>query len=409
MLVTDGDKVCVHKQNADKTAGDSLHCYTGADAEAQAKKYMAALYANTKHEMAIGFLGTELSSGIDETIHSSIDGLAARDDIPFLSAGGYEVEIKTNELDAYYNHSLEIIESTRTEKGEIVGLPIDKDKHDHAGGAGWIVGMEMDKTRNIIKFIVKWTKEGADLVRGNIRRFFSPSLDLINKTIIGGSLTNYPASKDSQNRLLLRPVELSQNMKEIDMAKTLEELFGDLKTSITEAINGKPDAPVTPSAPVELAEGVNPSIQELLKTPDAIEEMGKRAVELAQAAIKAGERKQHIVQFAASVAGGTKEKPFGLKVKPDRIVRLLLSLPEAQAKEVEAILSANLDAAIDFAQHGFESNGFPIKPEIPGDYKAAARIWVEAGHKIEKWFDQYKELGSPADYNLAEFTMVKES
>lgn len=42
-LVKDGDQTCVHKENADGTAGEKLKCY---DNEADAKAYMRALYAH---------------------------------------------------------------------------------------------------------------------------------------------------------------------------------------------------------------------------------------------------------------------------------------------------------------------------------------------------------------------------
>lgn len=42
----DDGKVCVHKENADGSAGEELTCYTGKDADDKANKYLSALYAN---------------------------------------------------------------------------------------------------------------------------------------------------------------------------------------------------------------------------------------------------------------------------------------------------------------------------------------------------------------------------
>jgi hypothetical protein len=334
-----------------------------------------------------------------------IDGLAAG---TFVSMSGEEVTFTPTELQTYIANTQKIIESTRTESGEIVGLPIDKDKHDHAGGAGWIVGLELDQTRNVIRFLVNWTQEGIDLIKGNIRRFFSPSTNPENKVILGGSLTNWPATRLETGQILLRPVELSQSIKEIDMPKTLEEMFVDLKAGILEALGRTPpvenQAPVQPASP----ETTSPTLRELLNTPEAIEELGQRASQLAQEAIQAEKRKLHAVEFAARISGGTREKPFGLKSKPNEIVALLLSLPEKQARAVEKILEDNLNSAIDFAEHGFDSEGFIQKPQLPAAIKPYAQQWVNAGKPIKDFFAQNPELGSADNYNLVEFMKEKE-
>lgn len=358
--------------------------------------------------MQSNFSFTELSADVlvDPIGLKYIDGLAAG---TFVSMSGEEVTFEASELQAYIENTQKIIESTRTERGEVVGLPIDKDRHDHAGGAGWIVGLELDGARNIIRFLVNWTEDGVDLIKGNIRRFFSPSTDPQNKVILGGSLTNWPATRLETGQILLRPVELSQSIKEIDMPKTLEEMFVDLKAGLLEAL-GRPAATeqqATPPAPAD-SDPPSQSLRELLNTPDAVEELGKRATEIAQDAIKAERRKAHAVEFAARIVGGTREKPFGLRVKPHEIVALLLSLPEKQARAVEKVLEGSLDAAIDFAEHGFDAEGFIQKPHLPAAIKPYAQQWVDAGKPIIEFFAQNPELGPAENYNLVEFMKVKE-
>jgi len=196
-------------------------------------------------------------------------------------------------------------------------------------------------------------------------------------------------------------------MKEIDMPKTLEEMFADLKAGILEAVGRKP-AEHQADPPADEPEQVSPTLRELLNTPDAVEELGKRASEMAQEAIKAEKRKMRAVEFAAKIAGGTREKPFGLRVKPNEIVALLLSLPDKQAQAVEKMLEGALGAAIDFAEHGFDSEGFIQKPQLPTAIKPYARQWVEAGKPITEFFAQNPELGEAENYNLVEFMKVKE-
>jgi hypothetical protein len=356
---------------------------------------------NTKpHQDLWAFSFTELAAS-----QKSIDGLAANDDDPFISMHGEEVYIKSDDLAAYIENTLTVIESTKTESGEIVGLPIDLEAHNHKGGAGWIIGLELDAARNVIRFVVNWTEKGIELIKGNLSRFFSPSVDTENKIILGGSLTNWPASRNAKGQILLRPVELSQSIKEIDMEKTLMEILAELPGKVAEAVRGgkAPETSPAPTAPTELEAGISPQLKELLNTPEAIEELGKQAQSIARDAIRAEKRKAHVVHFASKLAGGTAEHPFGLKVNPNEVVALLLSLPERQAQAVEKILENALDGAINFSMRGLDGSGFIQKPEVPNEVKTYLRTWVDAGKPIGEFFKINVELGNPDDYNLAEF------
>ena len=155
-----------------------------------------------------------------------MDGLAPTADVPFMSMGGHEVTVSAEELQDYVKNGQAIIDSTVDSTGEPVGLPIDMQSHDHKGGAGWIKGLKIDTARNVVLFLVEWTEAGAELIRSNMRRFFSPSIDPTAKFILGGSLTNWPASRNSIGQLLLKPVELSQDypMKGMSMTVDIDKL-----------------------------------------------------------------------------------------------------------------------------------------------------------------------------------------
>ncbi len=362
-------------------------------------QWAAVKHTESYVEMRQDFSFTELS-----TPHKAIDGLAANDDDPYISMHGEEVFIKSDELAAYIENTLAVIESTKTEGGEIVGLPIDMEAHNHKGGAGWIVGLELDTARNVIRFLVNWTEKGIELIKGNLSRFFSPSVDTENKLILGGSLTNWPASRNAKGQILLRPVELSQSIKEIDMEKTLLEILAELPGKVAEAVRGgKQQEPPPAPPPTEFETEISPALKELLRTPEGIEELGKKAQEMARDAIHLEKRKMHTVQFASKLAGGTAERPVGLKVRPNEIVALLLSLPEPQALAVEKILASALDGAINFSMRGLDGNGFIQKPELPKEVKGYLSTWVDAGKSIGEFFELNLELGNPEDYNLSEF------
>ena len=370
------------------------------------------------------FIFTEITVELDYI--KTMDGMAAG---TFISMWGDEVTFLPEELPDYIKNTQRVINSTKTESGQIVGLPIDQDAHDHAGGAGWIIGLELDEARSVIKFLVNWTEIGLDLIAKNIRRFFSPSVDIVNKVILGGSLTNYPASRNTKGQLMLRPIELSQSksLKELRMKKTLREVLTDFTSGLVEALGGDQGATNPPVAPVVTAnfsqppaapetkvdpselEEISPALKHFLSDPANAEKLGELAEQKVKILLQEEKRKAHVVEFATTLAGGTKAKPFGLRVPPRRIIAVLLSLPEAQQKEVEKLLTAALDSAIDFAEHGLDSEGFPQRPQLPENIKALARQWVDGKvGTIKEFFNANPEIGKVEDFDVREFIPVKE-
>lgn len=191
------------------------------------------------------------------------------------------------------------------------------------------------------------------------------------------------------------------------MPKTIEEMFNDLKAGLLEAVGRKPADP--PQAELSTMDGpTSPTIKELLQSPDVVEELGRRAQELASDTIRTEKRKLHLVEFASKIAGGTKARPFGLAVRPDEIIAVLLSLPEKQALAVEKLIEKTLDSAVDFAQYGFDADGYIQKPALPDVVRTYAKKWVESGKPIQEFFAQNPELGNPDNFNLSEF-VKKES
>lgn len=361
--------------------------------------------ADDGEEMQTNFIFTELSHNAEDL--KFIDGMAAG---TFTTMRGQDVTFDPSDLQSYVDNTKVIIESTRTEKGEIVGLPIDKANHDHQGGAGWIVDLELDKARNVIKFMVKWTKEGYDLIAGNIRRFFSPSTDPSEKVILGGSLTNWPATRDTKGKMLLRPVELSKHMKEIDMPKTLEELQSDLDaananlaTKEAELTAIKGNKPLTTDE-----EEVENLGQWMSSNGDGVEELSRQAQKRAELIIRAERRKDKVVEFASLIVGGTKEKPFGLPIRSSRIVKLLLSLPEKQAQEVQELIGLVYKNAVDFAEHGISGADYSMKPKLPVEMQSALDVWVASGKEAKAWFVEMGEgVGKADDWDLSKYAKVE--
>jgi hypothetical protein len=382
----------------------------------EAMKKLKALYASQKmtppgeaNQEEKLFVFTELvaeGKSVDLDYIKAIDGLAAG---TFTAMNGEEVTFKPNELEAYVRNTKEAIAHTQTESGQVVGLPIDMDGHDHKGGAGWLVDLSVDKTRNIIRFVINWTDEGVKVIRGNLRRFFSPSTDPESKVILGGSLTNQPGTRNSKGHMLLRPIELSQSMKGIDMTKTLEELQADnekLTTSIAELTTLV--KALAPKPPVDGdTTHTSPEMKELLGSPDALDKIGELATKRAEEMIAVERRKSHVVDFVSDLVGGTKDHPVGFPIKAADMVALLLSLPEKQAMATEKMFKAMAKGAIDFTERGFAQDNFLTRKPLPAQFLGAARMWVGAKKDIKEFFKANPELGKAEDYDLREFVQVE--
>jgi len=344
-----------------------------------------------------------------------IDGVAAG---TFFSFWGGEFTITPDDLQDFVKNTKKMLRSTKDSDGDIVGLPIDMESHNHMGGAGWIVNLEMDPDRDIILFYVNWTDQGKEVIRENLTRFFSPSLDLENKLVLGGSLTNWPASRDAAGNILLRPVELSQTIKEIDMdfteiIKELKALPGNIAATVKEAVKpvelSQPPADPKTLAPTEkelvYVGNVSPAMKEFLKEhPEELESLGKQAAEIAEQRIRFEQRKQLVVDFASRMVGGTKEKPFGLKVSAKELASFTLRLPEEMQGEFMKLMENTLDRAVDFAIHGVDSEGFIQRPKLEGKIKEYALSWMKTdGATIEGFFRANPELGSVEDFDITEF------
>jgi hypothetical protein len=361
-----------------------------------------------------GFLFTELAAPVGKL--GVFDGLAASHDVAFVSMSGEELFIEPADLGTYMANGQAVIESTRTPSGEIVGLPIDMNGHDHKGGAGWIKGFELDKTRNIVQFLVEWTEAGAELIKSNVRRFFSPSVDPINKVILGGSLTNWPATRNSMGQLLLQPIELSMHMKGMTMP-TIEELMAlieDQGTRLATLESAKTVATksTTPSTSTDLeGEGeIGLELENLIQDDEALDQLGQAANNRAKEIVRVARRKDHVVEFVSKIVGGTPDHPVGLPVSARQVTKLLLSLPEKQSLEVERLLAKVWDSALDFAEHGIQNGDtFQLRKAVPAPYVELLRSWVASGRSAKSFFEANPEAGNAEDFNLSPFITKQEA
>ncbi len=331
------------------------------------------------------------------------DGLIAGS---FTAMSGSKAEIFPKDLATIVENTNAAIQSTATESGEVVGFPIDEEGHDHKGGAGWIVKVELEGDK--IRFIPNWTERGKQLIGDNIRRFFSASIDLKNKVILGGSLTNYPASRFSNGKIALRPVELSQELHSLDIEPS-EGFIKEFAQKLIDAISGL-------SANDEAIEkGNDMDLNEYAQTDEGKAELAalvnakaeSRATELADKMVATqladAKRNAGILEFAEEVTNGEEK---ALPLETSRVAEFLGKLPPELVEEAQAILSEVLAAGtLDFSEQG-HAKTLQGKAEFPAELAGTLNDWIGEGNSIKEFFAiNAAELGAQSDYNLTEFTV----
>lgn len=308
----------------------------------------------------------------------------------FTDMWGRAVEIKGKDIQAYINNSMEAIEAATTESGETVGLPIDCKGHEGGDSAGWITHVFADEIVNadgdkykIVKAKAKWTQTGMDLIGNNSRRMFSPTLDIRQHVIVGGSLTNWPATRDDKQRVMLRPIELSQGVstfianveptKLIDPSPELEPLEpklpeGDetmpainmteeelealiaerVDTALETTVRDLVQPPATEDAEDEDVDWI--SLLELGKPQEEVvgavqetilksyESLKEKAAQQAARLIAQIKHDDEVSTFADLAIGGSPELPNGLPVPVDDLISFCNSLSYNQFEIFKSII-----------------------------------------------------------------------
>lgn len=385
---------------------------------------------------------------------SWIDGIAAG---TFVDMWGQEVTISPADLEDYVKNTRRAIKATRTESGETVGLPIDARGHDHGDGAGWIVDAQMKEGGKVVQFKPKWTDVGSDLISRSIRRMFSPTLNLSEKVLIGGSLTNYPATRKKNGDLILKPVELSQGTDgaafagvtyaveqgAIEMAEETKfdagafkaELLGEVKEIVKGAVaelakgQPKPQAEPTGEQPdgaldfnaimdrvrADLATEAAGEFTDLASARDAMLSQVKEALKAEQQRIQnqsanwlrqmmaESKRRTEIAEFSMQITGGKGEGATGLPVSADRIENLMLRIEDETLRaELQSVFSEIVEKGlVEFSERG-EAGETAQKRELPAAYAEALR---NGSIKLSDLSEPMiaVDLGDLSQYDLSEF------
>jgi len=355
------------------------------------------------------------------------DGLAVG---TFIDMYGRKVTFTPDDLDEYVKNTKDALEHTRTESGELVGLPIDAKDHENGDGAGWII--DIARTEDKLQFTPKWTNIGLDLIANNIRRFFSATVDIKNKVIAGGTLTNWPATR-TKGRIQLRPIELAnetllavneeeygtidmllsrldalaeiaqnlvqpaakdftasavtlnENTEVFKMDMTKEELAefvaGIVKETMTQTppveSADNPNADPAPAPPVEfnleafLAEGGTVTELENIIKEGIVAQYGvmqARAAKEAERLIKQARRENELRDLCAAYTGGSNEYKLGLDVEDEKLAEFMLGLSDKQLAFFTDLIQATLkNGLLDYSEVGHGKETTGVTP-LPAEY-----------------------------------------
>lgn len=369
--------------------------------------------------MSTGFLFADLASLTDGR---AFDGLAAG---AFVDAHGTDVSIHPEDLPLIVENTKKAIEATKTESGEIVGLPIDETSHNRGPAAGWIVGIEL--AGEVVRLIPKWTELGISLISKGIQRYFSATLDIANKVFYGGTLTNWPATRNKKGKVLLRPIELSQTLCRIDtggnpppkstkgettMTVKLDELSQEDRAALVAEVAAaiKPELPKAEPVPA-----VEMSLSKLFEMEGLSEEaktQRKNELKAEFAAIRKQAELEYraemvrlkhegdMTELAQKLTGGTDEAPRGYRVAAEELKAHLLKLDADEAVFFGELLAKTAkDGFVEFGAKGHEK-----------ELKGGRELPAEIAERLDKGDFTVADLASPilglgelSEYNLTKW------
>jgi 2'-5' RNA ligase len=334
----------------------------------------------------------------------------------FTDMYGRSIKIEAKDLPEFVANTQAAIQAARTESGELVGLPIDAHGHDKGDGAGWIVGVEMEGEK--IRFLPKWTKIGRELIGDGIRRFFSATVDVARKVVLGGTLTNWPATRDKAGKVMLRPIELSifspaavanpAPIMEDDMTK--EEIVALVGDTIKSVLSVQLPAMLAQHAPPPVPSGNGNGTGSAQLDSELIDALGlgemsaaaqerihslvgqqvaaaQKAAEMAfQRKLVEANRKRVVAEFSSRVTGGSDEAPRGLPVDSDKLSEAVLKLPAEQQKFWMELCEAVVkDGLIQFTElgHGRKLTGVvPLPADIARELDAGELTLADLSNPI---------------------------
>lgn len=368
---------------------------------------------------------------------------------------GLDVTVSDADLEGYAANSNAALGSKNIPAE--IGHPQDPG----APAAAWYKSFSV-KAVNGVKWVcaqIELSALGARSLADQLYKYFSASLDLEAKQIIGGGFVNRPAvsgqlpvgslSEYLRPRGEVRQMALDQTMLD-DMATGIEKLIKKMGTGMAAdpndqsaldairsgltqlyatlkgqgaatnadttgtagggASGGSPGGGTKPG----MAQGVMTEAELTARLAQVRDEERTRMLaqqkeherQLAEArdderkrVLAEQSRKSEIVSLAAELTTG----PKAFWHKPAELEELLGKLTDDDRKLIAPLLKElRTKGFVDLAEHGHSGNGAGGK-ELPKYAKPLLVAWLAKKETIETFFSMNPELGKAEEYNLAEF------
>lgn len=364
----------------------------------------------------------------------------------FTDSWGRDVAWSPTDIAAIAMETKLALQARKISEGDdFAGLPIEGTGHYSGNAVGWITDIDLSGDGQTILFTPEWTEEGVEIINSKKRRYFSPTIAQRKDggTILGGTLTNWPAIRDGQDLPLMRPVALTDGRFTFgapdddadDINPNLLVQIRDSLSSLTQKLT-----PATPRekntqegeknmkpkdlqkmldklSPEEKAETLTSLILESggdvadlvsEEIEKSLKEVDSRVAKKVSVRVEAELAKRETIAYAKELVGGD-DAGKGLPADGEEMEEFLVSLDDTQLEKAKSIFSAVLKTGvIDFAEKGHEGK----KPEggrktlsVPMGKVLAQNI--EQGISIEKFFETNPDLGKPSEYDLKEFEVEK--
>ena len=388
-----------------------------------------------------GFLYIDLQA---LTAGKPFSGFAIGD---YVDMFGREVSLKAKDLQAFIDNTLKQI--TAFKNKNMPGLPIDAKSHDKGEAAGWITGAELSEVKNsngdtipTIQFTAEWTELGTDLLEKKIQANFSPTVDINNKVIIGGSLTNWPATIDDNGVPLFEAIELAQGMTGLnkivinsddesenikgagddtppEIEVNMDEL-NEVKTQLTElssAVQALAEIVKAPAPQTVDESAGGDDIMQVLENATDKEEMAelakqyykgqyvalrKEAQRQAANEIALAKKQGVIADLCQELTGGTEATPRGIPVHSNDLSEFLNRLPSSDLEFATKMLrTIQRDGLTQYGELGHGKALQQLK-SVPDAYVKGVEQTMANGHDVQTYFD-LAELGNASDYDLTQF------
>lgn len=375
------------------------------------------------------FLFINLEEGSDR----AFDGLTVGE---FTDMWGRDVAWSPADIAAIATETKLALSARRASEGDgFAGLPIEGKGHFSGDAVGWITDVNLSTDGQTILLTPEWNKDGREILETKKRRYFSPTIAERKDggTILGGTLTNWPAIRDGQDLPLMKPVALSDGRFTYGSPDDPANANSNLLVQIRDGLTNLTQRLTPMTAPDEdtqegendmsdvtkLLEGLTPEAKAEVLTAIVLESGGEvteligdeinrqldgvdgTVAETVQKRVNAELAKRETIAYSKEVVGGA----LALPVDGEEMEEFLLSLDESQLKSAKKIFGSVLKTGlVSFEekgnQGGAEGGGTKV---LSASMVKVLESKVSQGISLEDFFKVNPDLGDMGDYDLSAF------